>query len=359
MSNAKKIQSIVEDALSSGHLSEDEHEWILKEIHKDGTIDADESALLSSLFRATQSGELVIDSEATRSASHELEARKQDAKNRYANREDKTILTQRESTQEIKRDANKETVSTTSDTPLATETIEEEPKTSFNTPSFDELFATACQPRNDGPEFALQNDRLLDARLEGKIWMKTGSMVGYYGNVTFTREGINEHGVIKLVKKALTGEGASLTKAIGSGNLYLADQGKKISIIDLRGQSLTVNGPSILAFQDCIDWDITFLKQIAAMIVGGFFQVRLCGMGVVAITTHFDPIVLKVSAANPVKTDYNATVAWSNGVTPSLKTDISKQTMVGRSSGETLQLEFQGDGFVVIQPYEELPEAKK
>lgn len=54
-------------------------------------------------------------------------------------------------------------------------------------------------------------------------------------------------------------------------------------------------------------------------------------------------------------TDPNATVAWSANLTPELKTDISMRTLVGRSGGEAFQMAFEGDGFVVVQPYEEVP----
>ncbi len=58
---------------------------------------------------------------------------------------------------------------------------------------------------------------------------------------------------------------------------------------------------------------------------------------------------------NPlVYTDPNATVAWSGNLQPNIKTDVSLKTFFGRSSGESLQMEFVGDGFVVIQPYEEV-----
>jgi uncharacterized protein (AIM24 family) len=40
-----------------------------------------------------------------------------------------------------------------------------------------------------------------------------------------------EHGVTKLLKQAVTNEGLKLTKAEGQGKLYLADTGKKISIL--------------------------------------------------------------------------------------------------------------------------------
>ncbi len=37
-----------------------------------------------------------------------------------------------------------------------------------------------------------------------------------------------------------------------------------------------------------------------------------------------------------------------------VKTDVSLKTFLGRGSGESLQMMFNGDGFVVIQPYEEI-----
>jgi uncharacterized protein (AIM24 family) len=40
----------------------------------------------------------------------------------------------------------------------------------------------------------------------------------------------------------------------------------------------------------------------------------------------------------------------------SIKKDVSFKTFLGRGSGETFQMEFDGEGFVVIQPYEEVYE---
>ena len=53
-------------------------------------------------------------------------------------------------------------------------------------------------------------------------------------------------------------------------------------------------------------------------------------------------------------TDPNATVAWSGSLTPEVVADISFGTLLGRGSGESIQLKFQGEGWVVVQPYEEV-----
>ena len=220
--------------------------------------------------------------------------------------------------------------------------------------SIDEFIDSTGQRDLEEGTFELERDRLLEVNLEGKVWTKMGSMVAYLGDIKFTREGVMEHGIGKMLKKAVTGEGVSLTKAEGTGKLYLADSGKKISVINLDNQSIFVNGNDLLAFEESIQWDIKMLKKVAGLMAGGLFNVRLEGTGMIAITTHYDPLTLKVTPENTVFTDPNATVAWSGNLQPDLKTDVSLKTFVGRSSGESLQMAFKGEGFVVIQPYEEV-----
>jgi uncharacterized protein (AIM24 family) len=163
-----------------------------------------------------------------------------------------------------------------------------------------------------------------------------------------------EHGVGKLLKKMVSGEGARLTKASGRGRVYLADSGKKISIIDLAGEKLIVNGNDLLAFQDGIAWDITIMRKVTAMIAGGLFNVRLEGRGLIAVTSHYEPLTLMVEPGKPVFTDPGATIAWSGNLSPEFKADVSLKTFIGRGSGESIQMRFDGNGFVVVQPYEEL-----
>jgi len=220
--------------------------------------------------------------------------------------------------------------------------------------SIHEFITTTAQKDRAEGLFELESERMLEINLNGLVWTKMGSMVAYRGNVKFTREGVLEHGIGKFLKRAVSGEGTRLTKAEGQGTLYLADEGKKISILDLGGETIFVNGNDILAFQEGIQWDIQMMRKVAGMLAGGLFNVKLAGSGLVAITTHYDPLTLTVAPDKPVVTDPNATVAWSGTLTPELKTDISFKTFLGRGSGESIQMLFQGNGFVVIQPKEEI-----
>ncbi|WP_227021345.1 AIM24 family protein [Oceaniferula marina] len=202
--------------------------------------------------------------------------------------------------------------------------------------------------------FELETERLLELNLNGKVHTKMGSMVAYHGQVKFTRETLLSRGVGNLLKKAVSGEGARITDAEGVGSVYLADAGKKISVIELSNESIVVNGNDILAFEPTIQYDIKMMKRVAAMLSGGLFNIRLQGSGLVAITSHYEPRTLIVEPGKPVVTDPNATVAWSGSLEPQIKTDVSLKSFLGRGSGESFQMLFEGSGFVTIQPYEEV-----
>ncbi|EKK02842.1 protein containing DUF124 [Rhodopirellula baltica SH28] len=202
--------------------------------------------------------------------------------------------------------------------------------------------------------FELESDRMLDINLNGEVWTKMGSMIAYTGNVKFEREGILSQGLGNLLKKAVSGEGTALTKVSGKGSVFCADSGKKITILELQNEAICVNGNDLLAFEMSLNYNIKMMKKMTAMLAGGLFNIRLEGTGMVAITSHYDPITLPVTPHQPVVTDPNATVLWSGQLEPQLKTDVQFKTIIGRGSGESLQFLFQGHGFVVVQPYEEV-----
>ncbi len=202
--------------------------------------------------------------------------------------------------------------------------------------------------------FELESERMLDINLNGEVWIKMGAMIAYTGQVSFEREGMLEQGLGNLLKKAVSGEGARLTKARGNGSVFCADEGKKITILQLQDEAICVNGNDVLAFEMSLKYDIKMLRKMTAMLAGGLFNIRLEGTGMVAITTHYDPMTLPVTPDSPVTTDPNATVLWSGNLEPNFKTDVQLKSFFGRGSGESIQLEFRGNGFVVVQPYEEV-----
>ena len=217
-------------------------------------------------------------------------------------------------------------------------------------------FVTETSERdNPGHDFELESTKMLEINLNGRVWTKLGSMIAYRGSVKFIREGMLEGGIGKAFMKALSGEVTPLTKVEGTGKVYVADAGKDISVLRLENTSINVSGNDLLAFQDSVKYSVTMHKKVSGMLSGGLFSVRLEGSGLVAITTHGRPLTLRVTPHDPVMTDPNSTVAWSANLSPELKTDITMKALLGRGGGETFQMMFQGDGFVVVQPFEESP----
>ena len=197
-----------------------------------------------------------------------------------------------------------------------------------------------------GQRVIKQNSRLLKVVLGEDLLAKQGSMVAVQGNIDFDHEG---SGMAKFMKKAVTGEGLALMRCKGQGELFLADQGNQVHIIHLEGGGLTVNGRSILAFEPTLTWDIERVKG-AGIAAGGLFNTRLEGRGWVAITTDGDPVVLRTDAPTFVDTD--AVVAWSSNLQTGLHRTMKAKAAIGLGSGEAIQLTFQGDGIVIVQPSE-------
>lgn len=212
-----------------------------------------------------------------------------------------------------------------------------------------DTFTESNAPNEGGDGFQKENKRLLDIRLDGTTMVKAGSMVGYTGEMTFTGKSSAEGGLTGFIKEAVSSEGTPVMEAEGDGHLYVAEQGKKVQILDLDdGESISVNGTDVLAFETSIDYEINTIGSVSEAAAGGLTNVYLTGPGQVAISTHGDPLVLDP----PVTTDPDATVAWSSNLSPSIGTN--KKIEIGQTSGEAIQMDFaETEGFVVVQPYEE------
>ena len=193
--------------------------------------------------------------------------------------------------------------------------------------------------------FTLQNSAMLKVSLEGdQIQAKVGSMVAYQGDVRFEYQ---SGGLGRFFKKAVTGEGVKLMTATGTGELFLAQDKRKIMILELNDEQMTVNGENILAFEPGIDWDIRRVEG-AGRLAGGLFDVVLEGTGKVAVTSDGEPVLL--DTGTPTFADPDSAIAWSGGVRTSIRSDVSFKTFMGRGSGESFQIAFEGPGWVLIQP---------
>src|SRR5215207_2894671 len=114
-----------------------------------------------------------------------------------------------------------------------------------------------------------------------------------------------------MLKKAVSGEGTSLMKMSGSGEVFLAHQAQDVHLIYLENDTITVNGPNLLAFGEGIDWDIHRIQGASSMMGGGLFNMSLTGTGWVAILSDGPPVLLNVASA-PTFADAQAAITWSS-----------------------------------------------
>jgi uncharacterized protein (AIM24 family) len=206
------------------------------------------------------------------------------------------------------------------------------------------------QETQSAEAFALQNSKLLKISLRDvTVQAKIGSMVAYQGEVKFEHAGSG--GMARFVKKMTTGEDVQFMKVSGSGEVFLAEQAQDVHVIRLENDQVTCNGANLLAFDAGIDWDIKRVEGASGLLAGGLFNVSLSGTGNVALLTDGPPVLLDTGDA-PTFADPQAAITWSSGVRTSLKVDVNLKTLIGRGSGETLQMAFEGPGWVLVQPSE-------
>jgi uncharacterized protein (AIM24 family) len=201
-----------------------------------------------------------------------------------------------------------------------------------------------------GEAFRLQSSKLLKVELAGvEIQAKLGSMVAYQGDVRFEHAGSG--GLSRMLKKAMTSEGADLMKVSGSGEIFLADMAQEIQLLRLENESITANGPHVLAFEAGIDWDIKRVEGASGALAGGLYNMQLSGTGAVALLSDGAPLLIEIDGESTYA-DPQAAITWSEGVSSAVKTDVNVKTLIGRGSGETIQLAFSGKGWLLIQPSE-------
>jgi uncharacterized protein (AIM24 family) len=194
---------------------------------------------------------------------------------------------------------------------------------------------------------ANQNSKLLRVRLGEPFMARQGAMVAYQGNVDFAFEG---GGAGRFIKKALTGEGLPLMRCQGQGDVFLAERAYDVHLLNITNSGLSISGKNVLAFSSSLDWNIERVKG-GSIATGGLFNTTLRGTGWVALTTDGPPVVLNAAEA-PTFADTNAVVAWSANLQTQLKTSFKAGALIGRGSGEAIQVSFYGQGFVIVQPSE-------
>ena len=126
------------------------------------------------------------------------------------------------------------------------------------------LFEQANREQETGQRWTVQSSKMLRVALGPEVLAAQGAMVAYQGSRSLGG----------MIKKAATGEGGNLMRVSGQGEVFFARSAHNVFLLQLEGDAITVNTPSLLAFDAHLGYDIRMLGN-AGILAGGLFNLMV------------------------------------------------------------------------------------
>jgi uncharacterized protein (AIM24 family) len=162
-----------------------------------------------------------------------------------------------------------------------------------------------------------------------------------------------------MVGAAMSGESNPMMATEGNGSVLYGFRGLHVTVIELTGDSLTVEADRILAHDAHLQTSVEFIGRggvrsavRGAMTGQGLFTTRISGQGSVAVLSHGGTFPLQLNG-DTVGVDPQAYVGHTGALNVDLKASVGLRDLVGRGSGEAFQLHVSGHGTVYVQASEE------
>lgn len=212
-----------------------------------------------------------------------------------------------------------------------------------------ERFLEKTGEKDTQGRFERESERILRVEVNGGVFIKPGAAVAYRGDIKFERLATLD---AVSASDAAMRELSPLVRAKGKGRLYVGHHGSNVRTVRLNGETLFVASHDLLAFEESLAFDTALVGHGIGIAAGGLTTVRLSGHGALALACLGEPLTLRVTSGMPVSTAPHATLAWSGGLTPQLKTDLSWRSAIGHGGQQGLQMLFEGNGFVLVQPHD-------
>ena len=159
-------------------------------------------------------------------------------------------------------------------------------------------------------------------------------------------------GLRAALKQRVAGESLSLMECHGHGRMVCAQAAQDVTVVDLAGESVTVESEHVLAVTSGLRLDVQF-SGLRGMTSGqGLATTSVSGHGQLALTSDGPLIGLSVGPGQPVVVDPDAYVASQGQLSMNLVSGVSWKSLVGEGTGEPFSLRFEGHGTVFVQPAE-------
>ncbi len=204
------------------------------------------------------------------------------------------------------------------------------------------IFNSQTLPANDNV-----NSYAFCMDVRGEAFIQKGKMIAYYGALRF--ESVSAGAYDALVRQSFNSPlyANDFVVATGQGKLILGDRGNNIDSYDLEDGNLTVRSANVLGFEPSLVCQESTVPGYLTLLGTGKFLASSNG------PVHFiEP---------PVRVDEDALLGWADMPSPSYRYDygymrgmfgMARSFVGGRSSGEEKQLDFTGQGAVLVQSSE-------
>jgi uncharacterized protein (AIM24 family) len=184
--------------------------------------------------------------------------------------------------------------------------------------------------------------------VRGEMIIRKGKMIAYYGRLQF--ESLATGTLSGILLDALNAPNTlqDFVRVTGHGKLILGDNGNDIASYNVENATFTMRAPHILAFSP------TLRCQVST--VDGFLT--LLGTGQLLASSNGPAVFLEP----PCRCDPDSTLGWADMPSPSYRYDHGYvRGIVGvmgaltgmTASGEEQQLDFVGQGTIIVQSSEQ------
>jgi uncharacterized protein (AIM24 family) len=196
-----------------------------------------------------------------------------------------------------------------------------------------------------------------------EILARRGAMLGYEGQVTFRPIAGQGQGVGGRVGAVMSGESNQMMATEGQGRVLYGFRGLYVTIVQITGDSLTVEADRLLAHDANLQTSIEMVgggggmggairgAVRGAMTGQGLFTTKVSGQGSAALLSHGGTFPLQLNGET-VGVDPQAYVGHVGALQVDLKASVGFRDAIGRGSGEAFQLHLSGHGTVYVQASE-------
>lgn len=208
--------------------------------------------------------------------------------------------------------------------------------------------------------FEKLNSKVVRAQVDphNPVLARRGAMLGYEGQVAFRPVAGQGQGVGGMIGAAMSGESSRMMVSEGTGQVLYGFRGLYVTIIELSGDSLTCEADRLLAHDANLQTSVEMLASggmrsaVRGAVTGqGLFTTKIFGNGAVAVLSHGGAFPLQLNGET-IGVDPQAYVGHVGALQLDLRASVGMRDLIGRGSGEAMQIHASGHGTIYVQASE-------